>query len=157
MLVSCDDPTVYCNGEYKLKANNQSEFEKNMEAHAHGTTIVLKAVSLVDDAKTQYNSCSIRVTVNMASTTLSKVLEDRSAVQPVPKTTLAETTHAASARPKLRLDSLGIEPKPRAKRRRRAQSFHPRVCGWVQGRSVRQGANNVLDTIRCRRPMDYNA
>ena len=52
----------------------------------------MKAVSLVDDAKTQYNSCSVRVTVNMASTTLSTVLEDNSAVQPVPKTTVAETT-----------------------------------------------------------------
>ena len=59
----------------------------------HGTTIVLRAVSLIDDAKSQYNSCSVRVTVNMASTTLARVLEDHSAVQPVPKTTIAETTH----------------------------------------------------------------
>ena len=65
-----------------------------MKAYQHGTTAVMKAVPLVDDAKTQYNSCSVRVTVNMASTTLSKVLEnfDNSAVQPVPKTTVAETT-----------------------------------------------------------------
>ena len=51
----------------------------------------MKAVALVEDAKTQYNSCSVRATVNLASTTLSKVLEDNSAVQPVPKTTVAET------------------------------------------------------------------
>ena len=52
----------------------------------------MRAVSLVDNAKTQYNSCSVRVTVNMASTALSTVLEDNSAVQFVPKTTVAETT-----------------------------------------------------------------
>ena len=92
VLVSADDPTEYCNGEYKLTTKTKSGFEKHMKAYGHGTTLVMKAVSLVDDAKTQYNSCSVRVTVNMASTTLSMVLEDRSAVQPVPKTTVAETT-----------------------------------------------------------------
>ena len=92
-LVNCDDHSVYCNGEYKQKGTNKSEFEKHMKAYVHGTTIVLKAVSLVDDAKTQYNGCTVRVTVNMASTTISKVLEHHSAVQPVPKTTIAETTH----------------------------------------------------------------
>ena len=63
-----------------------------MKAYQHGTTLVMKAVSLVDDAKTQYSSCSVRVTVNMASTTLSKVLEDSSVVQLAPKTTVAEMT-----------------------------------------------------------------
>ena len=63
-----------------------------MKAYRHGSTLVMKAVSLVDNAHRQYNSCSVRVAVSMASTTLSTVLEDNSAVQPVPKTTVAETT-----------------------------------------------------------------
>ena len=92
VLVSADDPTEYCNGEYKLTAKAKSGFEKHVKDYGHGTTLVMKAVSLVADAKTQYNSCSVRVTVNMASTTLSKGLENRSAVQPVPKTSVAETT-----------------------------------------------------------------
>ena len=94
VLVSAVDHTEYCNGEYKLTTKNKSNFEKHVKAYQHGTTAVMKAVSLVDDAKTKHNSCSVRVTVNMASTTLSKVLEnfDNSAVQPVPKTTVAETT-----------------------------------------------------------------
>ena len=85
-------PRYTATGEYKLTAKNKASFEKHTKAYQHGTTVVMKAVSLVDDAKTQYNSCSVRVTVNMASTTLSKVCEDNSAVQPVPKTTVAETT-----------------------------------------------------------------
>ena len=66
--------------------------KKHVKAYRHGPTVVMNAVSLVEDAKTQYNSCSVRVTVNMASTTLSRVLEDNGALQPVPKTTVAETT-----------------------------------------------------------------
>ena len=92
VLVSADDPTEYCNGEYKLTAKAKSGFEKHVKNYGHGTTLVMKAVSLVADAKTQYNSCSVRVTVNMASTTLSKGLENRSAVQPVLKTSVAKTT-----------------------------------------------------------------
>ena len=48
-------------------------------------------VALVDNAKTQYNGCSVRVTVNMAMTKLATVFGSTSAVQPVPKTIVAET------------------------------------------------------------------
>ena len=37
VLVSSDDPTVYCNGEYKLTAKNKSGFEKHAKANPHGT------------------------------------------------------------------------------------------------------------------------
>ena len=83
VLVSCDDHSVDCLGEYKLKAGKQADFERHQRDYVHGTTVVLKAVSLVDDAKSQYNSCSVRVTVNMASTTLSWCIENHSAVQPL--------------------------------------------------------------------------
>ena len=74
VLVSADDPAEYCNAEYKLTTrNNKTSVETHVKAYRHGTTVVMKAVTLVEDAKTQYNSCSVRVTVNMASTTLSKV------------------------------------------------------------------------------------
>ena len=51
MLVSADDPTEYCNGEYKLTAKKKSSFEKHVKAYRYGTTVVMKAVSLVEDAK----------------------------------------------------------------------------------------------------------
>jgi hypothetical protein len=92
VLVSADDPMEYCLGEYKKTVKNKASFDKHVNAYRHGTTLVMKAVSLVDNAKTQYNNCSVRVTVNMASTTLSVVLGSNSAVQPVPRTTVAQTT-----------------------------------------------------------------
>lgn len=48
-------------------------------------------VALVDGAKTQYMSCSVRVSVNMAMTKLVGVLGSVSAVQPVPTTTVSQT------------------------------------------------------------------
>ena len=90
-LVSAEDPAVCCIGEYKLTTRNKVAFEKHVKAKPHGTTLLMSTVSLVESAKTQYMSCSVRVTVNMASTSLSTVSEDGSAVQPVPKTTVAET------------------------------------------------------------------
>ena len=53
--MNADDPTEYCNGEYKCTAKNKSSFEKHVKAYPHGTTLVMKAVSRVDDAKTQYS------------------------------------------------------------------------------------------------------
>ena len=48
-------------------------------------------VALVDGAKTQYMSCSVRVSVNMAMTKLVGVFGSVSAVQPVPTTTVSQT------------------------------------------------------------------
>ena len=92
VLVSADDAMEYCNGEYKLTAKNKSAFEKHVKSYPHGTTLVITNAAINDDAKSQYNSCSVRITVNLASTMLSRSLEDGSAVQPVPKTTIAATT-----------------------------------------------------------------
>jgi hypothetical protein len=91
MLVSAEDPAVYCLGEYKLTVKNKAAYDKNEITNKHGTTLMMSSVVLVDGAKTQYMSCSVRVTVNMAWTQLKNVSEDCSAVQPVPKTTVAET------------------------------------------------------------------
>ena len=91
VLVSADDPTVYCTGEYKLTTNNKAFFDKHFMAKKHGTTVIMSSVALVENIKTQYMSSSVRVSVNMALTKLTTVLEDRSAVQPVPTTTVAET------------------------------------------------------------------
>ena len=48
-------------------------------------------ISPVEGSKTQYMSCSVRVNVNMASTTLKGIFGAPSAAQPVPKTTVAKT------------------------------------------------------------------
>ena len=90
-LVSVADPTLYCVGEFKLTAKNKVAYEKNETTNKHGTTLIMSNVALVDTAKTQYMGCSVRVTVNMPLTKLTGVLAAASAVQPVPKTTVAQT------------------------------------------------------------------
>ena len=48
-------------------------------------------ISPVDASKIQFMSCSVRVSVNMASTTLTGIFGMTNAAQPAPKTTVAES------------------------------------------------------------------
>ena len=91
VLVSAEDPAQYCHGEFKLTTKNKDAYEKHKQMHKEGTTLIMSRVALVDSAKTQYMSCSVRVCVNMAATKLTGVFGSPSAVQPVPKTTVAQT------------------------------------------------------------------
>lgn len=90
-LVSVADPTLYCVGEFKLTARNKAAYDKNETTNKHGTTLIMSNVAFVDNARTQYMGCSVRVTVNLALTKLTGVFAATSAVQPVPKTTVAQT------------------------------------------------------------------
>ena len=90
MLVSAADPTLYCLAEFKLTARNKALYEKNEKTNKEGTTPIISNVALVEGAKAQYMSCSVRASVNMATTKLVGVFAPLSAVQPVPKTTVAQ-------------------------------------------------------------------
>ena len=46
---------------------------------------------LVESSKTGHVSCSVRVVINMASTTLTAIFGTPSAVQPVPQIAVSET------------------------------------------------------------------
>ena len=86
------DPTLYCVGEFKLTAKNKDAYEtKNEKTNKPGTMLIMSNVALVDGAKTQYMSCSVRVSVNTAMTKLVGVFGSVSAVQPVPTTTVSQT------------------------------------------------------------------
>ena len=61
----------------------------------------MRNISLVESAKTQYMSCSVRVTVNMASTNLTGIFGQSSAAQPVPTTTIAQICSGPQAMPTL--------------------------------------------------------
>ena len=65
--------------------------KKSEKNNKEGTTLIMSNVALVDGAKTQYMSCSVRVSVNMAMTKLVGVFGSVSAVQPVPTTTVSQT------------------------------------------------------------------
>ena len=90
-LVDAADPTQYCMGEFKLTTKNKDAFDKHVKTHVQGAQLVMSNISPVEGSKTQYMSCSVRVNVNMASTTLKGIFGAPSAAQPVPKTTVAKT------------------------------------------------------------------
>ena len=103
-LVDAQDPTVYCSGEYKLTAKNKAAYDKHVQAHKAGTQLIMRNISLVESAKTQYMSRSARVTVNMASTNLTGIFGQSSAAQPVPTTTIAQICSGPQAKPHTRTD-----------------------------------------------------
>ena len=92
MLVSTEDPKLYCMGEFKLTVKNQAAFSKFIEKHKAGTTIVMSKIAFAEKTETQYIGCSLRICIDMAKRSLTSVVTSPSAVQPVPVTTVAETT-----------------------------------------------------------------
>ena len=91
MLVDAADATLYCMGEFKLTDENKSIFETHVKTHAQGAQLVLTDVCPVENSKTQYMGCSVRVNINMASTKLTAIYGSPSAVQPAPRTTVVQT------------------------------------------------------------------
>ena len=91
MLVDAADATLYCMGEFKLTDKNKSTFETHVKTHAQGAQLVLTDVCPVENSKTQYMGCSVRVNINMASTKLTAIFGSPSAVQPAPRTTVVQT------------------------------------------------------------------
>ena len=108
MLVSVLDPTLYCLAEFKITARNKAAYERNEKTNKEGTTLIISNVAAVEGSKTQYMSYSVRVSVNMATTKVVGVFAPLGVVQPVPKTTVAQTR--GTAEPKLRLDGFDTEP-----------------------------------------------
>ena len=91
MLVSIEDPQLYCVGEMKQTSRNKEAFDRFQQRYKHGTTVIMTKVAFAEYSKTQYISSSLRVNINMAATTLTTVFAPPSAVQPVPATSVAET------------------------------------------------------------------
>jgi hypothetical protein len=91
MLVDAADATLYCMGEFKLTDENKSTFETHVKTHVQGAQLVLTDVCPVENSKTQYMGCSVRVNINMASTKLTAIFGSPSAVQPAPRTTVVQT------------------------------------------------------------------
>ena len=98
-LVDTADPTQYCLGELKL-TKNKDAFDKHVKTHVQGAQLVMSNISPVEGSKTQYMGCSVRVNVNMASTTLTGIFGAPSAAQPVPKNN-SRTNKRHSAKPEL--------------------------------------------------------
>ena len=89
-LVSVDDPSQYCQAQFKKKASNALKYEQVKNTMEHGRRFVMSKVAFVEDAKLAYVSCSLKIVVDLFSTKMDPCVETSgSVVQPAPTATIA--------------------------------------------------------------------
>lgn len=89
-LVSVDDPSQYCQGQFKKNSKNAVKYEQVKKTIEHGRRFVMSRVNFVDDAKLAYVSCSLKWVVDLCSTKMDACVETSiSVVQPVPTPSIA--------------------------------------------------------------------
>lgn len=89
-LVSAQDPSQYCQAQFKKNTKNEAKYEKVKRAMEHGRRFVMSKVAFVDDAKLAYVSSSLKIVVDLFSTKMDVCVDiPNSVVQPVPTATIA--------------------------------------------------------------------
>ena len=89
-LVSVDNPSEYCQAQFKKTSKNGAKYEQTTKAIKHGMRFTMSNVRFVEDAKLAYVSCSLKVVVDLSSTKMDACIEvPDSAAQPVPTATIA--------------------------------------------------------------------
>ena len=89
-LVSAQDPSQYCQAQFKKNTKNEAKYEKVKKAMEHGRRFVMSKVAFVDDAKLAYVSSSLKIVVDLFSTKMDVCVDiPNSVVQPVPTATIA--------------------------------------------------------------------
>ena len=93
-LVSAQDPSQYCQAQFKKNTKNEAKYEKVKKAMEHGRRFVMSKVVFVDDAKLAYVSSSLKIVVDLFSTKMDACVDiPNSVVQPVPMTTIAGSSN----------------------------------------------------------------
>ena len=90
-LVSPENPSHYCQAEFKKTTKNENKFNETKKAMEHGATYIMSKVSFVDDAKRAYISCPFKDVVDLSGSTKMERCagNPECAVQPAPMTTVA--------------------------------------------------------------------
>jgi len=89
-LVSAEDPSKYCQAQFKKTTGNAGKFQQAVDAYKHGARFVMSKVGFVEDAKLAYVSSPLKIVVDLSKTTMDSAIDaPNSAVQPVPLTTVA--------------------------------------------------------------------
>ena len=89
-LVSAQDPSQYCQAQFKKNTKNTVKYEQVKKAMEHGRRFVMSKVAFVDDAKLAYVSSSLKIVVDLFSTKMDACVDiPNSVVQPVPTATIA--------------------------------------------------------------------
>ena len=96
-LVSAQDPSQYCQAQFKKTAQNATAYEKAMKTSKPGGRFVMCNVGFVEDAKAAYVSCPLKMVVDLSKTKMDPCAEaPDSAVQPAPTATVAGSVNLAS-------------------------------------------------------------
>ena len=88
-LVDAADPTQYCQGQFKKNNKNQTQYADAVKKFTHGTRFLMKKVHFDENAKTQFNSCTLKAVVDLSKTVMDPSDGADSAAQPVPTASIA--------------------------------------------------------------------
>ena len=95
ILVSAENPSEYLFAQIKKTQKNAAAFEKAVNVIKNGKRYVMSKVAFTDSIRAQYNSCTIKHVVDLASSKMEPSAESpTSVVQPVPITTVAGSPYA---------------------------------------------------------------
>ena len=89
-LVSPEDPSQYCQAQFKKTSRDGAKYEQTKRAIGQGKRFVISDVCFVKDAKLAYVSCPLKVVVDLSSTKMDTCVDTPSSVvQPAPTATIA--------------------------------------------------------------------
>ena len=89
-LVSEDNAGHYCQAHFKKTAKNTKQYEQTKTQMQQGKRFLMSKVTFVEEAKTRYISCPLKVVVDLSSTKMDLCAETlNSDVHPVPQSTVA--------------------------------------------------------------------
>ena len=96
ILVSPDDPSVYCQAQFKKNSKNSLKYEQAKKNFSEGRRLVISKVCFAEDAKIQYVSPALKFVVDLSATKIDFCAEAiSSVVQPAPTATVAGSASLA--------------------------------------------------------------
>ena len=89
-LVSTENPSLYCQAQWKKTSMNTAKYMQALDVYKHGARFVMSKVGLLEDAKAAYISCPLKKVVDLSKTKMDIcIAPPESAVQPAPTATIA--------------------------------------------------------------------
>ena len=96
-LVDAEDPSQYCQAQFKKTSQNGTAYQKAVNAFQPGARFVMSNVGFVEGAKAAYVSCPQKTVVDLSKTKMNPCIgASGSAVQPAPTATVAGSVNLES-------------------------------------------------------------
>ena len=96
-LVAAQDPSQYCQAQFKKTSQNGTAYQKAVKAFNLGARFVMSNVGFAEDAKAAYVSCPLKTVVDLSKTKMDPCAQaSGSAVQPAPTATVAGSVNLDS-------------------------------------------------------------